>query len=534
MVSDAQSSRTTGDVVPMAPLQEWFFSRHPAQPSYFNQSMAFRVQAPLTFELAEEFVNQTIAAHDAFGLRFERVGPDAWRQVTCHPARVAIQQVDLSEVHPGRRPEAVEEASERLHRSLDITCGRTVAAALIDRGAREHPLLVLVAHHLVIDGVSWRILLEDLDVSFRAALDGGPAETERTATFREWCNVLNGQLSGWSDEAPFWATRVPESARWSVADEVGLDRGEIQRLTFNGEVVDRLQMAGRGGELGIDHMLLAALSEAVSTSLGSRDVLIDVENHGRDAILELDVSRTVGWLAAVWPLCVRPGGRHTRELAESIAATAKAAAGDGLRYSALRFVARASAVTGLPEPRVIFAYLGHYGEGSTGSLLSRAPVATGWGRSRFGTPAHTLIVNAWGEGERLEVNWIIANSSPLAPALSQAADAFRSAVESLAASLWPPTGTRPPAARVVPGSETERVVHTAWANVLGRESTALGVEDDFFALGGDSTHMIQIASRIRRHFGVRVPLRAIFEHTTIRSLADTIDSALAVGSDRVA
>lgn len=517
-------------VLPLSPSQQWLLDHRPREPEQFNQSMAFRIQRPLSISQVEQVVNQALDAHEAFSLRYAEVDPGCWRQWLGPRQPVSVSYLDLTGTRPGDRRHLFDGECQRLHRSLHIGAGRGVAASVVDFGVREHPLLVIVAHHLLVDAVSWRILAEDLAVACQAAYEGTTAHLAPSGSFAQWSAALHQQVPYWTDEVPQWCARVPAYARWPRDDdEASLEVPDIQRMSFDSVATRCLLAASQQSGYGLEHLLLAAMGMAVQSELGLDGVIVDVEAHGREEAFDgVQPLRTVGWLAVSWPLFVRARGRPIGEVAGEVAESVRTVPRGGLGYAALRHTVKHEDIVALPEGKVLFSYLGRYGTELSDATLVRDPVDTGLGRSQLSVPAHVLVVNAWMEDQELLVNWILANRSRLRSTLTGAAEVFRSALEALAQQYAMTDDGGTTARRIVaPGTAIERLVHGIWAEVLGLDPEELGIDDDFSTVGGDSIHMIQIASRLRRAVGVRVPLRAILDRRTIRELAERVDASVA-------
>src|SRR6185295_8918272 len=144
-----------------------FFAREPANPDHFNQAILLQTRAGLESGVLERAVAALPPHHDMLRLRARRE-PLGW-QLSIAPAEEPSpwSRIDLSALPSGTRVRALESAAAQLHASLDLMTGPILRAALFDHGAGEAGRLLLVAHHLAVDGVSWRILLDDLETACR-------------------------------------------------------------------------------------------------------------------------------------------------------------------------------------------------------------------------------------------------------------------------------------------------------------------------------------------------------------------------------
>ncbi|MDQ0377608.1 non-ribosomal peptide synthetase [Amycolatopsis thermophila] len=205
--------------------------------------------------------------------------------------------------------------------------------------------VLIVADHLVVDGVSWRILMDDL----AEAWDGG--ELHRTGTsFRRWSELLAAQDRG--AETELWRGIL------EGADPVFQPGGERCETEFTVPLPDGAEQAG------VRELLISAFAEALETWRGRGDAVIAVEGHGREEQLGADLSATVGWFTTIFPVRLRPGAR-LRDIRDQL----ESFPDHGLGYGLLRPL-------GLPEPTIVVNYLGRLrgGDGSPWSVAPEAPV----------------------------------------------------------------------------------------------------------------------------------------------------------------
>ncbi|MGH3990678.1 MAG: condensation domain-containing protein, partial [Pseudonocardiaceae bacterium] len=160
-IGDAEREPVVGPV-PLTPIEHWFFQTHTVNPHHFNQSFLVELTDELDERGLERALEALLVHHDALRMRFERVDGH-WHQhnAPVQPVEV-LQRCDLSDVDAGEQPAVMEKIAGEVHAGFDLTRPPLLKAVLFDLGAGRRPCLFLAAHHLVVDGVSWRILLDDL------------------------------------------------------------------------------------------------------------------------------------------------------------------------------------------------------------------------------------------------------------------------------------------------------------------------------------------------------------------------------------
>jgi amino acid adenylation domain-containing protein/non-ribosomal peptide synthase protein (TIGR01720 family) len=410
--------------VPLTPIQSWFFDTHLVNPHHFNQS----VLAELTDELDEAALRRALDAllvhHDALRMRFELLD-GRWRQ---HNAPVepvdALQRHDLSETAAEEQLAAMEKVADDVHASFDLGSGPLLKAVLFGLGEGRRPYLFLAAHHLVIDGVSWRILLEDLDTAYRQAARGQIIDLGAKATsFRDWAQRLEKYVAAGSldHELEHWAATLELDGGALPLDEASpqpaAPAGTVPVLLSAEDTDALLRAAPTAYRTRINDVLLAALAWALSRWTGSSRVMIDLEGHGREEVLDgVDLSRTVGWFTTIFPVALDVPAQeeqHWRSLVKSVRRQLRAAPGNGFGFGALRYLGSPAARSRLsadgPGPQVAFNYLGQWdgasGGAGEGDLYQVVHSALGQDHDPADRNPHLLEVVGQVQGGRLEFAW---------------------------------------------------------------------------------------------------------------------------------
>ncbi len=376
--------------VPLTPIQHDFFARDLADLQHYNQSVLLTIRQPLPGGAFRALIEDLLARHDALRLRFRWEG-GAWSQEGRAPGgQVPACEVDLSGIPEERRGRAVEEAAAAVQPSLDLTGGPLVRAVLFQHGGGTGRLL-LVVHHLAIDGVSWRILLDDLQQGWSM---GRPLSTSaKTTSFKAWAELLTAQTPQLHGDLAHWLaeTRAAAAVPVDFPEMPGVNlesTAEFVSTIFEPEetrlLSTRVQEVHRAG---VREVLLAAFAEALLGWTGGRPLLVDLEGHGREEIFPgVDLSRTVGWFTSVFPVLLDTGraaapGVALRAVREKLLRVPN----NGLSFGVLRYL-EAEAVESLralPAARIGFNYLGQVDQVFTaGSPLAPLPSRPAGDRAR--------------------------------------------------------------------------------------------------------------------------------------------------------
>ncbi|HSJ63108.1 MAG TPA: condensation domain-containing protein [Gemmatimonadaceae bacterium] len=400
---------------PLTPIQHWFFDAITDHRAHWNQSILLEVDAGAGRAVVENAVRALVAHHDALRLRFIRRDGE-WRQdFLSDTASVPLRTVDLTASDPAIYADRVAGECDLEQASLRLEEGRLFRCVWFE-GARGWRRLFVLAHHLIVDAVSWDVLLEDLAALLRLTSDDAPPRLPaRTASAREWATRLAAEAAAPHVRAGAdqWL-RLSAGASPSVHVDVdgaesGNTAGDAARFTVTLDETESTRLlsdaAKRFGATP-QALLLAAVLLAWRGWTGERDLRLDVEGHGRDALGDaIDVSRTVGWFTTVFPVRLASRGSpddtvtSPAEVVAAVQATLSALPMRGASHGMLRWLspdaALRKALGECARPALLFNYLG-----ARGGLPPDAPIRIArepHGRSRSpGSPrAYVLEVNAY-------------------------------------------------------------------------------------------------------------------------------------------
>ncbi|HSG40806.1 MAG TPA: condensation domain-containing protein, partial [Thermoanaerobaculia bacterium] len=443
----AEQGTVTG-TVPLTPIQRWFFERELPDPDHYNLAVFLAVAEPLDPARLELTVQRLALQHDALRLRFRRE-ESGWMQLLPDSAGpVPYALLDLSALPERLHRRAVEEAATSAQRSLDLARGPIFRVVSFDLGPGRAGRLLFVVHHLAVDGVSWRILLEDLETVYRQLGRGeAPRLPAKTTSFRSWARRLASHAFSpdVDREAVFWLARAGEATEPLPADFPGAGNGgegSVRRVSLElGEEATRalLQEVPEVYGTRINDVLLAALGEAFSRWTSRRLLRLDLESHGREDLFEdVDLSRTVGWFTAELPVLLNlEGVRGPGEALVAVKEQLRRIPAGGLGYGLLRYLRPGEEVAerlrALPRPQVLFNYLGQLGDGrdGKGSLFTRAPEDGGPTVDPRGTRSHLLQIDCSVADGRLRAEWAYSADRHRRETVEGLARGFFAAIETL-------------------------------------------------------------------------------------------------------
>ncbi|MCB0168541.1 MAG: non-ribosomal peptide synthetase, partial [Anaerolineae bacterium] len=381
VISSATPVRADQDVitgeVPLTPIQHWFFEQIRTAPHHYNQAVRLQVHVQVEPELLRQALHHLLLHHDALRLRFAP-NDTGWRQWHAQPDEhnagkntVPFDVVDLAHLSYSEQEAVIEDTAQVRQAGLDLAEGPLIRLMLFQRGPDQPAVLLWVIHHLVVDGVSWRVLLEDVNTAYQQLERGEPVRLPpKTTAFKHWAEWLttyarSEQLTAVAD---YWtalqtaeALTLPADNPTGLAHNTVASAHQLSCTLSTEETRALLQDAAAAYHTQVNDLLLTALAQAVSGWTGHQTVFIELEGHGREALAEnLDLSRTVGWFTSLFPVLLRLDQTDPAAAIKSIKEQLRQVPQKGMDYGVLRYLTHESTPALWPSPPMSFNYLGQF------------------------------------------------------------------------------------------------------------------------------------------------------------------------------
>ncbi|MBW4510719.1 MAG: amino acid adenylation domain-containing protein [Scytonematopsis contorta HA4267-MV1] len=445
----AEQGLVTG-ATPLTPIQHWFFEQNIPEPHHFNQSFLLSVPPQWKPEILEQVVQYLLLHHDALRLRFVR-SESNWQQIHANETdNTAFSWVDLSMLPVTEQTTVMEATAAKLQASLNLSKD-LVRVAFFRLGVDKPSRLLIVIHHLVVDGVSWRILLEDLQTAYQQiSHDQALHLPPKTTSFKDWSHrvakyaqseVLKSELVYWLSESRKQVTSIPVDYAQGVnttasVSTISVSLNETETKAF-------LQHVPKAYNTQINDVLLTALVQVLGKWNSSNSVLLNLEGHGREDIVEdVDLSRTVGWFTTIFPVfieLVEPGvidnpGDALKLVKEQL----RLIPNKGIGYGLLRYLSENAEIANQLQKRtqaqISFNYLGQFDQIiNTSSTIQLASEFAGLEHSLYGNRAHLLDINSIIIGNQLQIDWTYSRNVHLHATIENLAQEFVKALQSLIA-----------------------------------------------------------------------------------------------------
>ncbi|MBB5393235.1 non-ribosomal peptide synthase protein (TIGR01720 family)/amino acid adenylation domain-containing protein, partial [Herbaspirillum sp. SJZ130] len=365
----AEVDEASDGPVPLLPIQADFLASAIPQRHHWNQAILLHSRQPIDFSAMQQALDDVVNHHDALRMVFRQDAQGLWQQAY-GPRRERDADESLLWQARVHAPAELEAFCARVQRSLQLERGpllRAGSMALNDGSWR----LLLVVHHLVVDGVSWRILLEDLGLAYRQRLaHAEPVLPPRTASYRQWGRWLQAQAATRGKEFGYWQAlmEVPASLPCDHPDAplLAADQARVACRLDAAQTQALLKQAPAAYRTRINDLLLAALGRALGQWGGMAQLLITLEGHGREQLENgseaPDVSRTIGWFTSVMPVALPTAGEWPT-LIRAVKSLLRSLPDNGIGYGLLRQWgedAQREALRRMPKPALAFNYLGQF------------------------------------------------------------------------------------------------------------------------------------------------------------------------------
>jgi amino acid adenylation domain-containing protein/non-ribosomal peptide synthase protein (TIGR01720 family) len=433
---DTHSAVDQGPVsgeVRLLPVQALFFEQPMAVREHWNQSLLLTPREPLNAPWLEAALTHVINHHDALRLRFSH-GAEGWQQV--HGP--LVESADLWQ-RTVTSDEQLTAACDEAQRSLDLENGPLLRALLVNM-ADGSQRLSLIIHHLVVDGVSWRVLLEDVQHAYeQLASASRVALPAKTSAYQTWAERLAGQAPRFDAQRAYWKDQQ------SHAVELPCDRPDGGLQNVHGQKIEwrlgadltrqLLQQAPTAYRTQVNDLLLTALARTISRWTGQPDTLIQLEGHGREDLFDdVDLTRTVGWFTSLFPVNLTSADDLDGSI-KTIKEQLRAVPDKGLGYGVLRYLADPAVgaeLAALAQPRITFNYLGQFDrQFDDKALLVPSTESGGTAQDQQAPLANWLTVEGQVYGGELTLSWGFSREMFDAATIQRLADDYAIQLQAL-------------------------------------------------------------------------------------------------------
>lgn len=411
-IAEADAPQVSIESAPLSPIQAWFFEQPLPSPHHWHQAVWLQPAPDFDRSRFEQAVRRVVDHHDALRLRFQH-GHAGWNQTLADDVTGTVRDVVLPACGDAELVAALDRTAHEICAATDLGRGPMLHAAVVRRAGESAERILLALHHLAVDAVSWNILLEDLATAYTR--DESAARLSRTMPFLAWCDALaRATRSGRLDEERAFWSNVPGDlpALPRERDGAFVEASAVTATTaLDEEATARLLHDIHGAyNTNVEDVLLAALARTLTDWLMQPRVLVGVERHGREPLVDgVDLSRTVGWLTSYFPVVLESDRDHDagttlRSTKDNLRGIPHRGAGYGaLRY--LRDDAIGHDLAGRPIPEIVFNYSGRVDDSNDGTAPWQRLGPPFASRAQQNRRAHRMEVNTFVVDGSLRVLW---------------------------------------------------------------------------------------------------------------------------------
>lgn len=360
--------------VPLTPIQHAFYAEELSEPQFYTQGIVIFNSEGFEVSLVETVLHKLAEHHDALRMIF-----DSKNQVNRAVSEGSMFTLERFAV-PAQADAAgyISEACATIQRAIDLHDGPLVRAALFNAADGDH--LAIIIHHLVVDGVSWRILIEDFNTAYSEAKEGKQIKLPaKTTSFRHWAEKLAGYANTGDalKEYDYWKKVAGENIAALPSDFTPETNTYSDSKTALLELpVDSteqlLKEVNQAYNTEINDILLTALALALKDWTGAGKINVLLEGHGREELFaDADISRTVGWFTTMFPVVLEAKEGDTGTIIKHIKEDLRHIPSKGIGYGILRHLRSDASLEPVSKPAISFNYLGQFDEEQDGIMKVR-------------------------------------------------------------------------------------------------------------------------------------------------------------------
>jgi len=294
--------------VKLTPVQKWFFEKNRTDMHHFNQSVILFNPNGFNGEIVETVFHKLVEHHDALRMTFE-IEKGKVKQINrgITGGLIDIEVQKIKEENGYKT--IIEEECNRIQGSIDLNSGPLVKVGLFKTVKGDY--LLIAIHHLAIDTVSYRILIEDFEAIYKQIQKGEKINIPlKSTSYKEWAEQLYeySNKEEWLEETDYWKEIEQTHILPLQKEEICKENVQKNLRTMSFELSKAyteklLKEVNRAYNTEINDILLSALGLALKAWRGIGKNLISLEGHGRENIIEdVDITRTIGWFTSVYPV----------------------------------------------------------------------------------------------------------------------------------------------------------------------------------------------------------------------------------------
>ncbi len=433
----------TGEI-PLTPIQKWFFVRSFTNKYHWNQAVMLNAIKGFDESIINKVFTKILEHHDALRATFEISGQEVKQVIK--PINKHMYDFEVYDFRNiSDYLSNIESKANEIQASIDLEKGPLVKLALFK--TIEGDYLLISIHHLVVDGVSWRIIFEDFATGYNQCLNNQNIELQlKTDSYKTWVEVLNSYSSSAeiSKEIEYWTALensnvIPLSdsmsdymiAKDSLSVESKLKDTEAVTIAFTVDQTEKLQKKVNSKyNTEINDILLSALGYALKEWTGNNSILIGLEGHGREEnVGDINIKRTVGWFTSNYPVILDMSKSDSISYQiKSIKESLRQIPNKGIGYGILKYLTPIEKKQKLAcslKPEIGFNYLGQLEENATPDVFSMSGISSGDSMSLESEKINLIDINGIIAENKLVLNFSYSKKQLTRAGIQKLADYYK-------------------------------------------------------------------------------------------------------------
>jgi len=424
----------TGVVKP-SPIQRWFYDREQEYYSCFFNSYLLHSQEPIEEKNVKQVFDALTKHHDMLRMKCEWGNGNIIQKISSsNKGSYNLQIYDLTAEADVENK--MKHIVADMQQNMDLMRDALVQLSIFK--TKEGYFLSISIHHLLMDGISWRILLEDFLFGYKKCLENEKIKfQEKTSSFIDWTEHLNAYANSSRslEYLPYWLALL-ERAHKIQDEKEKTSTGKVKDgidfvcMFSKEETKELLQSERRIVSFEINAFLLNALGYAYKALTGKHEILIDLESHGREELFsDINVNRTVGWFTSVYPICISSEIEDAYENIQKIQEQLDAVPNGGVDYLIFKYLVDDEAVWKKDfqiQPEIGFNYLGQFGKGFKNNLFALMDSSGGINMNLEAERMHQLEISGIVMGEQLTFTFNYNSKQYSSDFISKLVNAFQS------------------------------------------------------------------------------------------------------------
>ncbi len=342
---------------PLSPAQKWFLELKMHHNNYFTMAYLFKVPSNIDLDLLHKAFLKCYEHHETFRLIFTN---DTQEYCSISDLMFKIETFEIGHLNQEDQQQEILTLTSEIQNSFNLSSPPLLKAAIFDLGNNQKRLFLTI-HHLIVDGVSWRILLEDLTLLYTSSLTSKlPVKTQSferwITTLRDIPNIDYELLKPWAQINPDQLPKISKKGVCSIAETAE------EFIHFSKENTSTLiSNAQSFHQANVNELLLSSLMLSINEAFGFDKILIHHEGHGRSALDNCDVTRTLGWFTTIYPILLEMADSPLQTLQKTKKNIEDSSPHD-LMYCVQKYILKDPHFTKL-NPEILFNYFGRFDEG---------------------------------------------------------------------------------------------------------------------------------------------------------------------------